>query len=933
MPYNLRRGEFPGKKGAFMATQFIASIVAWRKKRRGSAARMRSTRITVRSLRVESLETRTLLAVLNGHEVLLDDSGKIVPWDVASADPYDSYLRRAWNFIKTQVPNAPGDPPLSDYPQYFFYDGYLTTDPAIVPDNWMNDPGEKIPNWVESAQLYYAYTGDTSVMDIVRGLVDYTIAHGTSPSTFAWPNFPHTTDNYGQAEFTGFTGEFALHEIQVDLAADMGLAYYRMYQFYGDAKYLTAAVNVADVLASHARVGTTTQSVWPYGVTLDDGAITAEYGANWTGAYSLLTELVAANIGNVSAYTAAAALARDFILNVPMQTLLDPWGNMEGNWTDGHSDTPINDSTYKSNMSKSNAALYILAHPEFDPNWQTDVPNMIQWTETWFVDRTTADEPANFYGANVVGEQDVFNYKMTYQTARYAAECALWYRESGDPAYLEKAYRALNFVTYCSDADGRATESPFSTWISSWWSDNYGEGPRMFYRVFAAMPEWAPAGENHVLYSEDVVHDVSYAAEHVGYTAASGEGTEYLRVSFLPDAITVNRTPLSLRSDLSAEGYTLRSLGGGDYALTIHHTGATATPAAVSIGRGGGELIIDGTTLQIDQGNVISSSTSVTIRNNGTLDLGGTTQTANTLTLESGSVLNGALDTSSYTIYGGTITATIGPGSIVKQTAADATVTTPINATSLRVEDGQLSAPSVTVDSLSIGAAPYIITGGTITETLGPGPIIKRTAAFAMVTNPIQAVSLSVEVGQLTVPSVTVDHLSIGLANAGKAVTEGRKIGAATTATRAVAITPDDSVAALAIPGLSVAAGVLPIASTQLARVAFERNCASEPQIALPAINPIALAGESIGRAKLTSEARLDHPTLPFATEQTASQNVVRRHRRAVDAALTDATSYLSEFPDWPVRRPVARRYSQSVRGPSYNCGLNSGASSSFFMG
>jgi hypothetical protein len=675
-------------------------------------------------------------------------------------------------------------------------------------------------------------------------------------------------------------------------------------------------------------VGTTTQSVWPYSVKLDDGAITAEYGANWTGAYSLLTELVAANIGNISAYAAAADMARDFILNVPMQTLLDPWGNMEGNWTDGHADNPVNSNRYKSNMSKSNMALYILAHPEFDPNWQTDLPNMIQWTETWFVDRTIADEPATFYGANIVGEQDGFNYKMTYQTARYAAECALWYRESGDPAYLEKAYRALNFVTYCSDANGRATESPFSTWISTWWSDNYGEGPRMFYQVFAAMPEWAPAGENHVLYSEDVVHDVTYATDHVGYAAASGEGTEYLRVNFLPDSITINGTPLSLRSDQSAEGYTLRSLGGGDYALTIRHMGAVATPAVVSIGRGGGELIINGATLRIDYANAISSSTSVTVRNNGTLDLGGNPQTVAALTMESGSVVNGTLDTSSYIIYGGTITATIGPGSIVKQTAADATVSTPINATSLSVEDGQLSVPSVTVDSLSIGAAAYIISGGTITETLGPGLIIKRTADSAIVTTPIHAVCLCVEEGQLWVPSVTVDRLSIGRAVAHVTGTDTRRndSAVATTATAASATTAAaiDPVAAPTISLAPVAEDVLRIASTESILGAFETDSASSPQITVLATResstePSASAAHLIVRvAPIFETARLDRPTLRLAIEQPASRNAVRRNLRALDVALADEASYLSESPNLLTGRPAARRHSTEKAEPGW---------------
>ena len=48
-------------------------------------------------------------------------------------------------------------------------------------------------------------------------------------------------------------GRFGLHEIQVDHAGEMGLTYYRMYLFSGDKKYLTASLNVANVLASKYR--------------------------------------------------------------------------------------------------------------------------------------------------------------------------------------------------------------------------------------------------------------------------------------------------------------------------------------------------------------------------------------------------------------------------------------------------------------------------------------------------------------------------------------------------------------------------------------------------------------------------------------------------------------------------------------------------------
>jgi hypothetical protein len=211
----------------------------------------------------------------------------------------------------------------------------------------------------------------------------------------------------------------------------------------------------------------------------------------------------------------------------------------------------------------------ILDHSEFDPDWKTDVPKLIKWTEDNFVFRCAPGEPATQWGANIVGEQDNFLPKMDYQTARYAAECARWYAVSGDAAFKEKAYRSLNWVTYCNNSDGQAFESPVSKDISNWWSDCYGEGPRMFYHAFAAVPEWAPPGENHILYSVGVLKNVSYAGRKIQYTPTDGVGTEYLRLAFTPSSITANGVKLSLRPDLKEEGYTVRNLGSGDYAVNV----------------------------------------------------------------------------------------------------------------------------------------------------------------------------------------------------------------------------------------------------------------------------------------------------------------------------------------------------------------------------
>ena len=94
--------------------------------------------------------------------------------------------------------------PWSDYPQYFFIVLIaLKRKPAT--DMWMNDVENAYQTGFESARLYYAYSGDTTVMLIVK-LVDYVIASWHKPINISMgPAFPYTTTNAGDTHFYGFT--------------------------------------------------------------------------------------------------------------------------------------------------------------------------------------------------------------------------------------------------------------------------------------------------------------------------------------------------------------------------------------------------------------------------------------------------------------------------------------------------------------------------------------------------------------------------------------------------------------------------------------------------------------------------------------------------------------------------------------------------------
>ena len=102
----------------------------------------------------------------------------------------------------------------------------------------------------------------------------------------------------------------------------------------------------------------------------------SRYSSNWAGALTLFDLLIDHNDGNVSAYQTARQTLKNWILQYPMQN---------GNWVDGHSDVHIDGTTNWSNTTKSNMNLYLLDNPDFDPNFMTNVPKLLQWTEDNFV--------------------------------------------------------------------------------------------------------------------------------------------------------------------------------------------------------------------------------------------------------------------------------------------------------------------------------------------------------------------------------------------------------------------------------------------------------------------------------------------------------------------------------------------------------------------
>jgi hypothetical protein len=92
----------------------------------------------------------------------------------------------------------------------------------------------------------------------------------------------------------------------------------------------------------------------------------------------------------------------------------------------------------------------------------------------------------------------------------------------------------------------------------------------MFYHALAAIPEWAPSAEHHILYSTAVLKGVTYDVTRISYSATGNKGTDYLRLAFEPASITLNGEQLSKQPTGANHGYTVRKLPDDGWAIIIN---------------------------------------------------------------------------------------------------------------------------------------------------------------------------------------------------------------------------------------------------------------------------------------------------------------------------------------------------------------------------
>jgi len=495
--------------------------------------------------------------------VRLDPGGNLLSWSDAEA-PYAEVATLAFNALETKfLPQGSG---------LETWLGYSRFDPETFDGvAWPHNPAGLYAMLTDSAVLFYAWSGQSTAIDIARKALDYQLAHGTTPADWDWAAVPYASAGAGDADYAGADDAWCdycgrgdgIGVIEADKVGELGVAYLQMFELTSSRTYLDAAVACADALAKHVRSGDQEHSPWPFRVYAQSNIVREEYSSNVVGALVLFEALERLHLGGVVGYERARSLAVAWLLSVPLKN--DAWsGYFED--IEIHHDPTANPNQY----SALATARWLMAHPTVDRAWREHVLHLLAWTAQTFGGDTDT-ERGEQWGATVLSEQAADMAKMASHTARFGATTALWSEATGDASARARAARSLNWATYACRQDGVVAVSEKAD-EGFWFSDGYGDYVRHFLVAMAAVPEWAPAHESHILRSTSIVTHVAYAKDGVSWTTFDADATDTLKLVSRPARIELGGQVLAERATLSAQGYTMTAMADGATIVRVRHT-------------------------------------------------------------------------------------------------------------------------------------------------------------------------------------------------------------------------------------------------------------------------------------------------------------------------------------------------------------------------
>jgi hypothetical protein len=542
-----------------------------------------------------TLHAQTYLnAQMPWHPVVLDTQGKVLAWYQPEKHlGYDQFMRLDFGFLEHKVPIDT----VTNVKVYLtapIYDEH-----TLQGISWQVNPPSTYAHLMDALVGWYAYSADEEAVGVLREMLDYQLAHGTTPKDWNWAEVPFATGCLHDKEYGRCLQDMPQSfygGIESDKIGEMGLGYVYFYEMTGDRKYLEAGIKCADALVKHIRPGDATHTPWAFRIDAKTGTTIAgeEFGGMVVASVRLFDELQKINTGDVARYKTAREVAWTWLLKGP----LAPDAEAYDKWTGYYEDVP-KDTVNENDMNSMMTAYYILSQDDpatVDPNWGEHVGHLLDRSRAylgvgpfygaWAIDEqhrpdgavTGPISPEALYPpsggqiAHTSGRGCCSRAGLVCRTSQWGAINAMYFHKTHDGQAREDAFRSLNYATYFSDSEGKISCcGKGGLAMPYWFEDGYSDAGRSFMWAMGAVPDFAPIGQDHILQSTTVVQKVTYGPKNVSYRTFSPNGSEVLRLSFKPARVAEGSVNLAMTQDAVTEGYTVTALDQGDYEVHLHH--------------------------------------------------------------------------------------------------------------------------------------------------------------------------------------------------------------------------------------------------------------------------------------------------------------------------------------------------------------------------
>jgi hypothetical protein len=477
------------------------------------------------------------------HNVRVDERGNILPWYSANlGESYDFVLNRVWEFWKNMDTCENG---------LKYYINHMIWQPGRHHKDGIG--GDQFMMALSSWDLYYNYTGNEEVIKDMKYIADYYLAHSLSLADCEYPYLPYP--NNLKSHSGEYDGDMMLGKgfLQLDKAGSFGFELLKLYKKTGDKKYLLAAVKIANTLASKVKPGDNDNSPLPFKVnakTGETGGIVdpnikkSTYTTFLTSTLNLFSGLIELKEGNSGDYKKAFDITIDWLRNYPAKT--NKWGPFFED-IKGWSDTQINGITY---------AMYIMEHPDLDPNWQETVNNIFKWVHIELGNKKYIN-----YGVMPTNEQTAYRVPGNSHSSRQASVELMYWEKTGDTTYVRNAIRQLNWATYMVNTDGKNCYPIPDNRI--WLTDGYGDYVRHYLRAMAAAPQLAPDNADHLLRTSSIICNISYQPSGIQYNTFDKKSEEIFRLTSKPKLVKVNGKVIKEFKEIKTDGWIWQSFEQG----------------------------------------------------------------------------------------------------------------------------------------------------------------------------------------------------------------------------------------------------------------------------------------------------------------------------------------------------------------------------------